>query len=865
MADRSFVWRAATCRGLWLANLVALAVAPTHALRAAAQEGAAAEETAAPDGGIPAGEMVAAPGGNPGDPPAAEGTAAEASSPTDPNAAPAALRGAHLGELASRTRVSLQRARPLLRTDGDVVEIERRLPRSEGDIARRATPLRLSQLSQLSQRELAELRQEWRRFATTFAGWQETLNARAAELESVRSELVELRRSWAQLREASQRAGGNEVRHARILASLEAVRAADAELDPQIDRVLDLQERVSDVAIATEDVMDQLRAASAAYRERLLVRDRPPIWLGLGRPSDEAIAAQEGASWGARVEASRAVLVEQVRPLLGQLAVLAALTALMLAIGRRSLAWPAEDATLDLARKVVRRPFSTALLITLLATPIAVPHAPIVFYDAVSLVSLLPLGRVLFAISPRQVQPLLAALLTMILVNRLEGILPEGSTARRVILLIESSLALVALAAWAYRVSADTDRRVRVLRSISILYAGIIAIALLANVLGYAFLATMLMRGTGFSVYSGLVIVAAIAIAQSMLDLAIRSETGRRLRSFRDHGALIHGRALRLFTFLAAAGWLASTLAAYGLAQPISKWFEETLEHRWEIGSLTISIGAIAVALAILIFTVVLARLIRFVLETDVLPRMKLEPGVDGAISGLTRYILVAIGLLLALASMGIDSSQIAIVAGALGVGVGFGLQGIVANVIAGIVLMLERPVRLGDFIEVGQLVGRVDRIGLRSSTVRALDGAEVIVPNESLIGREVVNWTLSDRKRRVTVNIGVAYGTDPERVLRILSEATESHADVLGGVPPVVAFEGFGASSLDFVVQFWTADFADAQRLKSEVGILVNRALTAAKIEIPFPQSDVHVRSLPPIRSGSSSQGDPAHPRAVE
>jgi len=149
--------------------------------------------------------------------------------------------------------------------------------------------------------------------------------------------------------------------------------------------------------------------------------------------------------------------------------------------------------------------------------------------------------------------------------------------------------------------------------------------------------------------------------------------------------------------------------------------------------------------------------------------------------------------------------------------------------------------------IEVGPLVGQVTRIGLRSSTVRAHDGAEVIVPNESLISREVVNWTLSDRKRRVEVRVGVAYGTDPHRVLEILQTVAEAHHEVSkDAIPPRAAFMAFGESSLDFALQFWTSDFGEAGRIRSEVGLRVHDALTEAGIEIPFPQRDLHVKSLP-------------------
>jgi small-conductance mechanosensitive channel len=353
------------------------------------------------------------------------------------------------------------------------------------------------------------------------------------------------------------------------------------------------------------------------------------------------------------------------------------------------------------------------------------------------------------------------------------------------------------------------------------------------------------MGGTGISAYAALTLLVLLVAAEALVALAVRSEIGRALRSVRDHGAAVEARIRGVLRFAALVAWGAATLAGYGLLQPLTKWIGETLERHIEVGSLDISIGAIVLAIAIVVGTVIFVRITRFVLELDMLPRMKLEPGVDGAISGLTRYILFSAGLLVALAALGIDASQIALVAGALGVGVGFGLQGIVANVIAGIVLMLERPVRLGDFIEVGPLVGKVERIGLRSSTVRALDGAEVIVPNESLISREVVNWTLSDLKRRLEVKVGVAYGTDPKRVLAILHEVATEQRGVLRGPAPEAVFVGFGESSLDFALQFWTEDFADSKRLQSRLGLEVHDALVAAGIEIPFPQRDIHVKTM--------------------
>ncbi|MDQ3036938.1 MAG: mechanosensitive ion channel, partial [Myxococcota bacterium] len=782
------------------------------------------------------------------EPPTDDATADEVSPASEAvEAAREVLRSAHLGELASRTRVGLQHGRPLQRPSADIAEIVRRLPRSEAEIERLRTPARLARIPHISQRERADLRQAWRRHGTLFEEWQTMLLEHSAALEEARTEIVELRRSWAALRDASLAAGRPDGRHERIMTSLEEVRSAAIDLDAQRELVLGLQDRVSELSLAVEDVTEQLRAASAAYRERLFVRDRPALWVGLGDEEAEAsLAAQARESWSERGEAAAEMLSAQVPALMRQFFVFALLAGLMLVLAQRSRAWPQGDETLAIARAVTRRPFATALLVTLLSMPLAIRHPPIVLYDVVFLLSLVPLVRVLGPVAPPHVRPVIYVLAAFLFIDRIETMAPDGSGLRRLLLLLESGGAVAALAYWAYFRARAVDPLTSMLRGAATACGALLAAAFVANAIGYVFLATMLMRGTAFSVYSGLAIVATVLIAQSMLDLAIRSDVGRRLHTVRDHGVLIHRRALRWLTIGGGLVWAGATLAGYGLLTPLSKWTEETLEHRWHVGTLEISIGAIGLGVLIIVLTVALTRLVRFVLEIDVLPRMRLEPGVDGAISGMTRYAIFAIGLLLALASMGIDASQLALIAGALGVGIGFGLQGIVANFIAGLVLMLERPVRLGDFIEVGPLVGRVDRIGLRSSTVRAFDGAEVIVPNESLISREVVNWTLSDRQRRVEVKVGVAYGTDPQRVISVIRAVADTHVTAVGGTEPNALFVGFGDSSLDFVLQFWTADFADAIRLRSEIGLRVHDALAEAGIEIPFPQRDIHVKSLP-------------------
>jgi small-conductance mechanosensitive channel len=772
-----------------------------------------------------------------------------------------ALRAANLGELASRSRLALQRARPLARSSGAIFRVERDLPRAEDAIRRLSHPARLARIPQLTQRELADLRQEWRRWGHTLEAWQEAINARASQVEQARSEVVTIRRSWSELRDLSLAAGAPEARHERIVGAHEEARAAATALGDARDVLASLADRISDLQIVVEDVSERLRDAAAAFRERVWQRDAPPIYEGLASERTAGpggtVAEQTRESLAARASVPAEMLLELWPRAAALGALFAALLTVLVALARARDPKAAEELAATQGRRaveVVRRPVSGAALLTLLTASVVLEHAPVIVYDVLFFATLVPLFRAVPPLSASTVRPLITATVVMLAIDRVAAMLPEGSAVLRLALLAEGLVSISGLLGWLRSARRDPARMTRWAIVAVTLTVVALAIAVLANVLGWVFLASVLTWGTSFSVYNGLALAGAVIVLGAIVDLAATTPLLRRLRTVRDHTAVVHTRTLGALSLLAGLAWAAATLEGFGVWGPVSSWVEETLEARRAIGTLELSLGAVTGAIAILVATSFVVRFVRFVLELDVLPRLGLEPGVDGAISGLTRYVLVATGILLSLAVLGIDASQIALVAGALGVGIGFGLQGIVANFIAGIVLMLERPVRLGDFVEVGSLVGSVERIGLRSSTVRALDGAEVIVPNESLISREVINWTLSDRKRRVEVRVGVAYGTNPRRVLDILRGVLEAHDGVIQVDRARVQFEGFGESSLDFSVKFWAGSFEDSIRLRSEVGVAVHDALDAAGIQIPFPQRDVHVVSMPSMPRPSAS-----------
>lgn len=241
---------------------------------------------------------------------------------------------------------------------------------------------------------------------------------------------------------------------------------------------------------------------------------------------------------------------------------------------------------------------------------------------------------------------------------------------------------------------------------------------------------------------------------------------------------------------------------------------------------------------------VAFASTVTNLLRSRVLYLAGLSRGGQEVIAILTKYSLISIGTLIVLQVWGLDISSLTILASALGVGIGFGLQDIAKNFGSGLVLILERPIQVGDFVEIGTSKGTVERIGGRSTEIRTLDHVSVIVPNSRFLSEEVINWSHYNPVSRLHLPVGVAYSSDPQAVRTVLLEAAQSHDEVLQNPPPQVFFTGFGDSALNFDLLVWTTTPSRQFILKSDLYFRIFDLLQARQIEIPFPQRDLHLRS---------------------
>lgn len=302
----------------------------------------------------------------------------------------------------------------------------------------------------------------------------------------------------------------------------------------------------------------------------------------------------------------------------------------------------------------------------------------------------------------------------------------------------------------------------------------------------------------------------------------------------------------RLLVLAASLGWLLYALDRFRVLRPLQEAGGTVLGLGIEVGEVSIRLGDVLVFMLAVWIAVWSARGVRHLLRDELPRHAGLPRGAGNSIASLSYYGVLLLGLLVALSAAGFQVSQLALVFGALGVGIGFGLQGVVNNFVSGLVLMFERPIQPGDVVEAAGTSGRVREIHLRSTIIRTADGADVVVPNGLLISGNLVNWTMFDRSRCIEITLRVAQNADPAKVVAVLDAAARQTPGVADQPAPVVLLTGFDSNGLNVVVRAWTDDLNTAGALKGALLAGALAALREAAIAIPYNQMDLHVRTVP-------------------
>lgn len=274
-------------------------------------------------------------------------------------------------------------------------------------------------------------------------------------------------------------------------------------------------------------------------------------------------------------------------------------------------------------------------------------------------------------------------------------------------------------------------------------------------------------------------------------------------------------------------------------------------------GEIEITPAILLTATLIILIAYGISRLLQRMLRRGVFERIRLNEGSQSAICRLLHIIIMCIGVFIAIEYTGINLTTLAAVSAVLLVGIGLGLQNITHNFISGLILLFERPVQEGDFVEVGGVQGSVQAVNAYSTKVETLDKVTIIVPNSHFLSENVINWSYQDSKVRIHVSVGVSYGSDVELVAEALREVGRAHPEVLSDPEPQIQFLSFGDSSLNFDLLVWIADPTRQYFVVSDLNFAIVQAFRERDITIPFPQRDLHVRSAVPINLPTPSENE--------
>jgi len=692
---------------------------------------------------------------------------------------------------------------------------------------------------------IEEAAKEWTRMQERLDGWLSTLSSRADSLNLVLERIQSEEEVWDLTRKGASAGDFPPALKKQIRDTLKSINTVKKKVQSARDEVLSLQVSIGYAKARAEELVDDQRKEIAERRQGLFSRDSVPLWKIYDHLDGQGnLSAQIEETWHVNSRWIRRYVNEQQNKLIGYGLLLVLLSIALGILRRKVRIWSRQDKDLLPVLNMFQRPVAAAVVITILLYEFMNPAAPSGWVALSGFVLLLAVLRILPQLSLKTDRSWPYLLAVLFFLDQLVRLTPDGYLVNRLALLL-LSLAGLGISVWFARhwegITKLWERFIKLSARISAVLFGL---GTIANLVGSVGLASLVVTGTLYAILAAILFLLAAVLLRAMVRVSMLLPAAQRFGIFSRRSQVTQRTLFRIITILAVAGWVISVLRGFTLLEPVLGLLNRLLEAQLSVGDFTLTFDSVLTFALVIWVSFKFSQLISFLLETDVLPSMKLARGVPETVTRLAHYAVIVIGVFIGISAAGFPLDKLTIIFGAFGVGIGFGLQTIVNNFVSGLILLFERPIQIGDKIQVSTMEGVVQTMGIRASTVRTYQGASVIVPNANLISAEVVNWTHRDEQRRVDIPVGVAYGTNPQEVIDLLLEVANSHPEVFDNPEPSALFSQFGESSLDFQLRAWT-ESDQFLRISSELRVAVSVALEQAGVEIPFPQRDLHLRSI--------------------
>ena len=754
---------------------------------------------------------------------------------------------------AESATASLKELAATVTNDPTAESVERNLPTLTGKIDAQLEETGRIIQSRPSLEKLRNLETNWRSLTGNLPDWKDNLTNRARKLEDDLKQLNTLEDKWKKTANDLQNTETPPELTTRISEILSSITRTRKQIESEQSRIVALQSKVAEQQNRVNHALGTISQARESLVGQLLVQDSAPIWSGnFWVRTQQSVSQSADGSLATQFQALKDFISRNPDKIIIQLSIFVLLLGGLIFLRRRAQPWVEKEPELKKSAIIFNLPISTSLILAILTSSWIYTQTPQMLGAIFGAIALIPTVVILRKIIERPLYPLLYSLVIFYLIDQARTIIEPLPMFSRLLFLAEM-LGGFLFFLWLFlaRLSKNETEKIvhgKIFRTIKIaafIALPVFAVSFLANVFGYVSLARLLGNAVLRSAYAAVVLYAAVRIIDGLIVFALLFRPLNLLEMVRRHRSLIQTRLQKITRFAAFVLWLILTLEFLGVREIIYEDVKDILTARLTLGSISLSAGDVLLFIGLIWAAFLIARFVNFVLNEDVYPRFSLERGIPYAISTMLRYVILLLGFFVAVAAAGFDLTKFTILAGAFGVGIGFGLQNIINNFVSGIILLFERPVKVGDIIKVNDATGVVRRIGIRASLVKNWDDSEIIVPNSKLISESVTNWTFNSLQRGIEIPIGVAYGTDPRIVIEMLEKTVAKNSLVAENPPPQVLFTEFAADSLNFKVRAWTQHGDQWVKIRSDLAVSINEVLAANKIIIPNTQRDLHIQSV--------------------
>jgi len=762
-----------------------------------------------------------------------------------------ALTPVPLSDVAKRLEASRRILRHVAETSeaGELTAIFNEIEAMRKPFEEEAKNAQTAIAGSLRAEELWDLEVGWKNRAAKIAKWQATISRWSSELYKDYTLVEQEEKIWElSLKSYPPRSLPAEVERS-IRNFLVEANKVKSQIQKRLDTVLVAENQLYQWETTVSVILGNISLAKDRFRENLVIAERAPLWefrqewehMQLHRGGITALFYQQLSD---SIDYARAHTREFGMVLVYFVGVLILTSFLRRKVAQWTQEHPFEEATYFLKRNV-----SLALLLTLVPVLLFLAqNAPRLIISITALMLLVPLLRLLPPYVHPAARPVLYLLAGFHILDSLRNLFLTIPLLDRLSFVVLDSVAIL-IVAWLFRAARVKQLQAEKAPPHYLIVASRIVLllliaSLLANIVGYFDLARVLSTGTLYSLYAAFVLFGTAGALSVLFAVLLDTDWARSLSIVRHYAKTMSWWTFRLLRFTAFVLWVNSVLDFFTVKDSVIKALVAFFTAPIKEGRINFSLWDVIAFGLVFAAAVAIARGARLILEEDVFPRTRAARGVPEMISTVVYYTLLLFGFFIALGMAGVDINRFTLLAGAFGVGVGFGMQNIVNNFISGLILLFERPIHLGDTVEVAGVQGVVKHIGIRSSVITTQDGADAIIPNATLISEKLMNWTLTNDWRRVDVRVGVAYGSDLEKAMHTLYSVAIADPDVGQTPPPAVLFQGFGDSAQNLELRFWLRVGAQVD-VKSRVSIAVAQAFQEAGIEIPVPQRDIRVRSM--------------------